>query len=1240
MLDSESHLAIYRSSLTGDRHRKFITVARAAILQDTIELLAGSAKRRSKHHFLFIGPRGIGKTHLLSLIEQEARTDKLLSKSYIVARFPEESNRVLSFADFLLGICEILKEVRPAEKMWQELYEQLHLEEDNAKIVDSIVPAIREDNRKRERTLIVMLENINEVFSRQIKNKDDIAAIRKFFMQENRCLLIATATMHFDGITDVSQPFYDFFDTQILEEFTEKQTIEFIRKNLEWDQRDDLLAGFDSIRQRILALYQMTGGNPRLLAILYELIANDAVANIHQNFEVLLDRITPFYQDRMNNLPPQERALLETMARMRDQDKTPSSIAEFMRISQPKVSSLLNRLSKSRYLKSIENPLDKRSRLYSIREGFFDIWLAMNLSRGARKRLPFLLDFFKVFYPSIEARERKRKELISLLGDVGDSDAETSADYLTEVGSLAEKAAAKLELAGVHAARGEPDKSNEYLIELDSSSLDSVGQWIVRYARQPSFEFRDKEDYLSELQEMIDCWNLRRSGNMEAFASKFVEMGGELSYDSVSEAKLDFLKDNIEHISDTDDRLRTRIRISNILLDLSRIEEAESQLRLAKNDAEQSSNPELKSTLGNNLAELYKTTGRYELAEPILREALQKDIEEFGKDDPRVATVMSNLAVLLQETNRLAEAEYLLRQAVEIDKEALGTDHQNYAIRLNNLAQLLQMTNRLAEAEPLMIDVLKLMEKNKGSNHPDVAIALNNIAILLQTTGRLDEAEPIFRRVLEINSDNFTGHHPVIARDLNNLAQLYQDKNEHEEATHLLERALEVTEKSLGMGHPNVSKVLNNLALNYLNANDLNKAEELLRRAIKIEEKAFGSTYTSVATTLSNLASVLRASGNIDEAESLIRRALEIDESSYGPNHPNIAVDLNNLASILFQADRLKEAKPLLKRAMEIYEKQSRSIGREHPNFQRAKRNLDTILKKLNYSHENALSEILQNSIEAKKDRVARSKDETTDQVKELLDEGRSRFIDNDILLNNIGTGTGLRANEIGAIEIGIIFDGDSQIDALPTESFLHRVFRNQPNHSGWPPWVYIYNRDTDFYPYVKDGAWEASIYSPMAGFPGHFDFWRIEPSGRLYTIRSLQDDMSQQTAGIEPKTVLDPVLLIYRIAETISVGLAFANSMEYELGATNVRFGFRISNLEGRSLVAWANPNRRLRSNPTCREQSFFDVVTVAGDTPRSEIWRSTKEICSKVLVLFEGYDRFSDEVFQNICAEALGVK
>ena len=349
-------IGLYRSGVTSTERLRHTSVAREHVLDNAIESVRGSMGRKSKRHLLFIGPRGIGKTHLLSRIEDTVQSDEALRTGVVVVRFPEESNRTLSFADFLIGLCEILKDAVKDEPLWADIFARVQTEEDNSKVVDTLVPAIRRQNRERNRTILVMLENLGELFTRQIRDKNDLASLRKFLMADNGCQLIATAPLHFDAITSVEQPFYDFFDIQILENLSFEETVDVIRLNLEWEGHQEILTNFEDLRPRLRALYQMTGGNPRLTVMLYEMIANESVTEVQDQFHLLLDRITPFYQGRLNDLAPGQRALLECLASMRDQEKTPAAIAAQMRMSQQETSSLLKRLTDAHYLRASEHP--------------------------------------------------------------------------------------------------------------------------------------------------------------------------------------------------------------------------------------------------------------------------------------------------------------------------------------------------------------------------------------------------------------------------------------------------------------------------------------------------------------------------------------------------------------------------------------------------------------------------------------------------------------------------------------------------------------------------------------------------------------------------------------------------------------------------------------------------------------------------------------------------------------------
>ena len=409
--------------------------------------------------------------------------------------------------------------------------------------------------------------------------------------------------------------------------------------------------------------------------------------------------------------------------------------------------SLLKRLSDAHYLCARQHPLDKRSRLYTIREGFFDIWLAMNLSRGARKRLPFLLTFFNIFYPSIDAREEKRNILREKLIKEGSVDAEKTLDYLSEVGEAGERATAKFDMAKIFARRGDAEQTVSYVREAALLAGDRVSQSIARIITSN----RSAPDYLAEVEDMIACWEMHRSGEFENFANRLIEMGEGLTLRTFSETKLDFLRATLESIDDSEKRIMQRLRIATELRALARWDECETQQREALAEAKVHANTRLSAVALSNLGLLLQDTNRIEEAEPLMRGALAINKASYGEKHPTVAIGLNNLAMLLQDTNRIEEAEPLMRGALAINKASYGEHHPAVARGLSNLGMLLQDTNRIEEAEPLMRGALAIDEASYGEQHPAVARDLNNLAILLQDADRIEEAEPLMRRALAID---------------------------------------------------------------------------------------------------------------------------------------------------------------------------------------------------------------------------------------------------------------------------------------------------------------------------------------------------------------------------------------------------------------------------------------------------------------------------------------------------------
>ncbi len=805
-----SNIGLYRSGVTSPERLRRTSVARRHLLDNAIESLRGSVGGKSKSHQLFIGPGGTGKTHLLSCIEEAVQSDAALGASVVVIRFPEESNRTLSFADFLIGMCGILKEILEDEPLWDELFAAVQTEEDDARVAGILVPAFRDENRRRGRTLLVMLENLGEVLGRQIRNRSDVAALRAFLTADNGCLLIATAPLHFDGITDVEQPFFDVFEIRILEAMSLEETVDVIRLNLECDGRAADPESLQDMRPRLQALYRMTQGNPRLTMMLYELSAHESVTGVQDQFHLMADRISPFYRGRLRDLPPGQRALLECLASMRDLEKTPAAIALRMRTSQQETSSLLKRLSDARYIRAVKHPRDGRSRLYTIREGFFDIWLAMNLSGSARRRISSLLEFFSFFYPDIETREEKRRQLRA---KPGDANAQEAPGHASEAGDEGQRAAATLDTARILARRPASPLAG-----------DGASRSIVRIvAGTPP-----ATDYLSEIEGMIAAWEMHRSGCFEFFAHRVVETGKGLTLRTFSETKLALLQDSLESVGRSEERIAQRLAIANVLMDLARWNETEEQRRHALAEATELARPKLVAMASNDLAQLLHLTNRPEEAEALARRALEITKAAFGKQHPIVAIRLNNLAVLLHDPRR---SEPLMRQALAITEAAFGKWHPAAAACLNSLAILLHDTGRPEEAEPLMRRALEIDEAALGGQHPTVAIRLNNLAMLVNGTHL---CEPLVRKALEIDEAALGGQHPAVAACLGNLATLLHDAGRSEDAEPLMRRALEIDETALGRQHPTVAISLNSLAALLHDTGRLPQAELLMRRSFHI----------------------------------------------------------------------------------------------------------------------------------------------------------------------------------------------------------------------------------------------------------------------------------------------------------------------------------------------------------------------------------------------------------------------
>lgn len=190
---------------------------------------------------------------------------------------------------------------------------------------------------------------------------------------------------------------------------------------------------------------------------------------------------------------------------------------------------------------------------------------------------------------------------------------------------------------------------------------------------------------------------------------------------------------------------------------------------------------------------------------------------------------------------------------------------------------------------------------------------------------------------------------------------------------------------------------------------------------------------------------------------------------------------------------------------------------------------------------------------------------------------------------------------------------------ATASQEFLDRLAASNPRYTGWPVWMDARSKaNPENRPKVVKGTFEYLIVSPSQDFGDHVDFARLNPNGEFFLHRMLQDD--GVPPRVRPGTVLDPTLMILRIAEVMAVGMAFARSIGCVPDKTTLGFAFRWHKLEGRRLNAWADPEHLLRDGGVAYDGDTESCVQFSLDTPSSTLVQFVEDATQPLFAAFEG--------------------
>jgi tetratricopeptide (TPR) repeat protein len=363
-----------------------IFVQRHELARDTVERIHESAVSGNMHHLLFIGPRGSGKTHFVSLIFNRLTRREDLHERLRIAWLGEDETTT-SFLDLLLRIYRALQQ-RYAKEFPADALQALY--ELRPPVAAKCLGKLLVENLAG-RTLLVIVENMDALFA-GLK-----AAGQKqwrAFIQENAVFTtLATSQQLFEGVSRRDSPFYGSFQIEHLKPLTVAEAVLLLKKIAELSEDTNLAAFLQTPagRARVRALHHLSGGNHRIYIVLSQFLTRETLDGLIGPFEKLIDELTPYYQARVNWLSPQQRKLVEFLCGC--QHPVPvTEIARPLFITHQTATGQLKELREKGYVQSHARG---RESLYELTEPLMR--MCVELKENRREPIRLVIDFLRIW---------------------------------------------------------------------------------------------------------------------------------------------------------------------------------------------------------------------------------------------------------------------------------------------------------------------------------------------------------------------------------------------------------------------------------------------------------------------------------------------------------------------------------------------------------------------------------------------------------------------------------------------------------------------------------------------------------------------------------------------------------------------------------------------------------------------------------------------------------------------------
>ena len=344
----------------------------------------------SNQHLIVIGPRGSGKTSLLLRVAIEARRNPELSSSVFPITFAEESYEVSTCGEFWLECLSRLADQGPQSDWAAGLgrtYQDLRAVHDDRVLADRCLGALLDFSDRAGKRLLLAVENLNMMFADML-DRDAGWRLRKTLQTESRIMLLGSATSRFEEIDRPDRALYDLFRVINLRPLDEQEC------SVLWKA----VSGECPESGKVRSLQILTGGSPRLIAIVAPFSAGRSLHELMDDLLELIDEHTEYFKSHLDALAPQERRVYLALADLW-KPATTREIAERARLGSSTCSAQLKRLI-SRGVVSDEGGTPRRKQYYLL-ERMYNIYYFLR-RRGSDRIVRALIRFMASFYSQPE----------------------------------------------------------------------------------------------------------------------------------------------------------------------------------------------------------------------------------------------------------------------------------------------------------------------------------------------------------------------------------------------------------------------------------------------------------------------------------------------------------------------------------------------------------------------------------------------------------------------------------------------------------------------------------------------------------------------------------------------------------------------------------------------------------------------------------------------------------------------